>query len=160
MKLAEILNHRADLQKRMKDLKQRISKNLLVQDGECPTEKPMDLMKTFTELADQWVKVVRVINTVNNQTTNTMGDTLSELIVKRDYLKMMYNMAVDAHSGLTPRMDRFSRSEIKQVPTMDADVIRKDCDSYAKQLRELDNHIQVLNWSVDVPEKLLTAIEI
>ena len=160
MKLAELLNHRADLQKRMKDIKQRINRNLLVQESEQPTEQPKELMKIFAELAAGWVKVVRVINTVNNKTSGTAEESLSELVVKRDYLKMMYNMFVEAHTGLTPRMDRFSRSEIKQVPTTEAEAVRKECDNYAKQLRELDNLIQTLNWTVDVPEELLTGIEI
>ena len=160
MKLAQLLNHRADLQKRMKDLKQRINRNLLVQEGEKPAEQPDELICIFTNISYQWREIVQVINMVNNQPINATpgGTTLSEMVVMRDHLKMLYNMASEAHAGLSPRMDRFMRSEIKQVPSIEADKIRKTCDGYARDLRKLDDDIQEYNWSIEVPEPLIEKI--
>ena len=161
MKLAQLLNHRADLQKRMKDLRQRIGRNLLVQEGEQPIEQPDDLIDAFTKMSHQWREIVKVINAVNNQplTDSSNGATISELVVMRDHLRMLHNMTSDAHSGLSPRMDRFSRSEIKQIPSIEAEKIRKSCDVYARDLRKLDDDIQELNWSTEVPDNLIEIIK-
>ena len=43
MKLAEALNQRADLQKRIAQLRDRLSNNVKVQEGDLPAEKPEDL---------------------------------------------------------------------------------------------------------------------
>jgi len=161
MKLAQLLNHRADLQKRMKDLKQRINRNLLVQEGEKPVEQPDNLIDAFIKISYQWREIVRIINMVNNQPLedSSNGATLSEMVVMRDHLRMLYNMASETHSGLSPRMDRFSRSEIKQIPSIEADKIRKSCDEYAGKLRKLDDDIQELNWSTEVPDTLVELIK-
>jgi hypothetical protein len=51
-------------------------------------------------------------------------------------------------------MERFSRNEIKSVPTLNGEEIRKTYDAYAKSYRVLDDQIQILNWSIDIPEDL------
>ena len=60
VKLAQLLNHRADIQKRLKDLKNRINRNLLVQEGEQPSEEPSGLLSEYQELVEQWKAAVRV----------------------------------------------------------------------------------------------------
>ena len=45
MKLAEALNQRADLQKRIAQLRERLSNNVKVQEGDQPAENPEDLFK-------------------------------------------------------------------------------------------------------------------
>jgi hypothetical protein len=45
MKLAEALSIRKDLQKRIQQLGQRIQNNVKVQEGDTPSEEPMELMK-------------------------------------------------------------------------------------------------------------------
>jgi hypothetical protein len=45
MKLAEALNQRADLQRRIAQLRERLSNNVKVQEGDQPAEKPEDLFK-------------------------------------------------------------------------------------------------------------------
>lgn len=44
MKLAEALNNRADLKKRLFQLKERLLRNSKVQEGEEPSENPEDLL--------------------------------------------------------------------------------------------------------------------
>ena len=43
MKLAEALNLRADLQKRIAQLKERLANNVKVQEGDSPAEDPKAL---------------------------------------------------------------------------------------------------------------------
>ena len=45
MKLAEALNLRADLQKRIAALKDRLIRNAKVQEGDTPSEDPVMLLK-------------------------------------------------------------------------------------------------------------------
>ncbi|KCW30188.1 DIP1984 family protein, partial [Acinetobacter baumannii] len=45
MKLAEALLLRSDQQKKIISLKQRINANVLVQDGDQPSEDPNELLK-------------------------------------------------------------------------------------------------------------------
>lgn len=45
MKLAEALQERADLNKKISDLQGRLNQNSLVQEGEKPNEDPIVLMQ-------------------------------------------------------------------------------------------------------------------
>ena len=45
LKLAEALLLRADLQKRIEQIKSRLKNNIMVQEGEAPSEEPEDLLK-------------------------------------------------------------------------------------------------------------------
>ena len=49
MKLAEALSLRADLQKRLAQLKVRLVNNAKVQEGELPSEAPEDLLTELDE---------------------------------------------------------------------------------------------------------------
>lgn len=49
MKLAEALSLRADLQKRLAQLRYRLVNNAKVQEGEVPSEAPADLLKELDE---------------------------------------------------------------------------------------------------------------
>jgi hypothetical protein len=56
MKLAEALILRADLQKRIEQLKQRILNNVMVQEGDEPAEDPSQLLRELDALiqASNW----------------------------------------------------------------------------------------------------------
>ena len=47
-------------------------------------------------------------------------------------------------------MDRYSRSEIKYVTTINVKDLNKEIDLYAKKLRKLDMQIQAANFEVDL----------
>jgi hypothetical protein len=51
MKVAEALAHRADLQRRLEQLKQRLVKNARVQEGDLPAEVPGELQTEFERCA-------------------------------------------------------------------------------------------------------------
>ena len=50
----------------------------------------------------------------------------------------------------TARMDRYSRSEVRYVATVDAAALRKMADAASKEYRQLDTKIQQLNWSTEL----------
>jgi cell fate (sporulation/competence/biofilm development) regulator YmcA (YheA/YmcA/DUF963 family) len=53
MKLAEALLLRADVQKKLESLRERISKNTVVQEGEKPSEDPNELLERVTAISTQ-----------------------------------------------------------------------------------------------------------
>ena len=87
MKLAEALNQRADLQKRLAQLKDRLSNNVKVQEGDSPAEKPEDL---FVELNASLKELESLIVRINktNQETVWEGRTITEMIAEKDVLTM------------------------------------------------------------------------
>ena len=61
MKLAEALNLRADLQKRIAALKERLIRNAKVQEGDVPAEDPVILLK---ELDNNIIELEKLIKSI------------------------------------------------------------------------------------------------
>ena len=53
-------------------------------------------------------------------------------------------------TNASSKVDRYSRTEIKIVSTVDVAALQKDVDLQSKQLRELDECIQALNWTTEL----------
>ena len=53
MKLAEALNLRADISKRISQLSERLNANSKVQEGEEPSEDPKELLEELDRLTEQ-----------------------------------------------------------------------------------------------------------
>ena len=149
MKLAEALNQRADLQKRLAQLKDRLSNNVKVQEGDSPAEKPEDL---FTELNASLKELESLIVRINktNQETTWGGKTLTEIIAAKDVLSLHLSTLRAVLEAANVRSDRYSRNEIKFVRTIDVTELQKKVDSLSKELRELDSSLQQANWMTDL----------
>ncbi|HHP4528666.1 TPA: DIP1984 family protein, partial [Acinetobacter baumannii] len=65
MKLAEALLLRSDQQKKIISLKQRINANVLVQDGDKPSEDPNELLKQVFSLIQEFQKLSYAIHETN-----------------------------------------------------------------------------------------------
>ena len=87
MKLAEALQLRGDLQKRMHQLSQRLLMNATCQEGEKPAEDPVALLAEFNDCAAQLEDMMARINRTNSETMTAEG-TLTELLARRDCLKL------------------------------------------------------------------------
>jgi len=68
MKLAEALILRADLQKRIEHLRQRLIRNAMVQEGEAPIEDPKSLLAEFDQSALRLRELIQRINRTNSTT--------------------------------------------------------------------------------------------
>ena len=149
MKLAEALNQRADLQKRLAQLKERLSNNVKVQEGDSPAEKPEDL---FVELNASLKELESLIVRINktNQETLWGGRTLTEIIAAKDVLSLHLSTLRAVLEAANVRSDRYSRNEIKFVRTIDVTELQKKVDSLSKELRELDSSLQQANWRTDL----------
>ena len=149
MKLAEALNQRADLQKRIAQLRERLSNNVKVQEGDQPAENPEDL---FAELERSLKELETLIVRINrtNQETVWEGQTLTEMIAAKDVLSLHLSSLRAVLEAANVRSDRFSRNEIKFVRTIDVNELQKKVDDLSRDLRELDSRLQQANWMTDL----------
>ncbi len=149
MKLAEALNLRADLQKKVAQIKERLSQNVKVQEGDEPTEAPeglfTELNVTLSQLEDLIVRINRT-----NQETVWEGRTLTEMIAEKDILSMHLSVLRSTLEATNVRNDRYTRNEIKFVRTVDVTELQKRVDKLSKQIREVDTKLQQANWAVDL----------
>ena len=149
MKLAEALNQRADLQKRIAQLRERLSNNVKVQEGDQPAENPDDLFKELEGSLKQLKGLIVSINRTNQETI-WEGKTLTEMIAEKDVLSMHLGALRATLEAANVRSDRFSRNEIKFVRTIDVNALQKKVDDLSKELRELDSKLQQANWMTDM----------
>ena len=152
MKLAEALSLRADLQKRLAQLKVRIKNAAKIQEGDTPAEDPKEMMQEYLDGLSQLEGLIVRINKTNQETTMADGHTLMEKIAHRDILTKQVSMQTDTCNYLTETTNRYSRKEIKYVNVLDAAAIRKQADECSKRLREVDVEIQAANWTIELCE--------
>lgn len=150
MKLAEALLLRADLQKRIEQIKSRLRNNIMVQEGEAPSEEPEDLLREFLSCQKELATIIKKINKTNNTTMYNEEWTLSDALVERDILLDKRSVLASSVERASFRHDRYSKTEIKYVSTINVKEIQKEVDKLSKQYRELDTKIQGLNWSTDL----------
>src|SRR5215207_388080 len=148
MKPAEALILRADLQKRIEQLRQRLNRNAKIQDGESPVEDPSSLLAEFDAAALELRDLIQRINRTNSSTPLD-GDpamTVADAIALRDSLRLAFGAYNDLAQAATMEHLRYSLCEIKFLPAIDVPAIRAQADEYAVQHRELDPRIQATNW--------------
>lgn len=148
MKLAEALSVRADLQRRISQLKSRLKDSSKIQEGDTPAEDVNDLYKELGDCLTQLEELTYRINHTNMQTVHE-GETLTRMIARKDILTLRISVMRDVLSHVIEN-DRYGRNEIKYIRTIDIPAFRKEMDAYAKRLRELDLKLQSLNWTVDL----------
>ena len=150
MKLAEALILRADLQKRMEQVRVRIYNNVLVQEGEKPSEDPNILISEFMTLQDKLSTIIKSINKTNNETAFDEKMMLYEALIKRDAILSKRSILANAAQHASDRQDRYSLTEIKYVSVVDVENLQKEADALAQSYRDLDTKIQGLNWNTDL----------
>jgi hypothetical protein len=151
MKLAAALQERADLNKKIADLRSRIEQVILVQEGEKPAEDPAKLITELEACINRLEHLMVAINRTNSQTV-VDGQSLTEIIAKRDAIQMKIGAYRDfAHEAIT-NTRRARNSEIKVIPVLKATDLQKKLDAYSKELRETDNLLQEKNWTFDLIE--------
>jgi len=146
MKLAEALIWRSDLQKRFEQVKYRLDNNSKIQEGEQPSEQPADLLKEMDQLLSQLGLLIQQINRTNNTVMLDDTRTLADALVDRDILSMRRKALADLAQSASIRQDRFTRSEVRFISTVNVAELQREADQLAKTHRELDTRIQELNW--------------
>ena len=143
------MNQRADLQKRIAQLRERLSNNVKVQEGDEPAEKPEDLFKELEGALKELESLIVRINRTNQETVWD-GKTLTEMIAGKDVLSLQLSVLRSALESANVRSDRYSRNEIKFVRTVDVNYLQKKVDDLSRDLRTLDSKLQQANWMTDL----------
>ncbi len=149
MKLAEALSIRKDLQTRIEQLKVRIINNVRIQEGEQPAEDPTDLMKDLDSCLKQLEELIYRIN-VTNMHAKSGDKTLTQLMAERDVLTKRVQVMREVFNQASSSSERYSRSEIKYVTTIDVKAMGKQLDKLSSQLRTLDVEIQSINFATEL----------
>ena len=152
MKLAEALVLRADCQKRIEQLRQRLARSARVQEGEMPPENPAELLTELDRTLNELEDLIKRINRTNATTEFAPGKTLSDALAERDVLALKRGGLaglIDVATALQPRL---GRAEIKYFSTINVAETQKQVDALAKQYRDLDSKIQETNWRTDLIE--------
>lgn len=149
MKLAEALNLRADLQKRIANLKERLIKNAKVQEGDLPSENPNTLLN---ELNDNIIELENIIKSINktNSSTYMNNESISDIIARRDALGLKLSILRSFISESADRIERYSTKEIKILSTVNVAEKQKEVDILSKEYRLIDTKLQGLNWTTDI----------
>ena len=149
MKLAEALSIRKDLQTRISQLSARLASNVRVQEGDEPAEDPKELFKELDSCLKQLEEYIYRINLTNIRTMS--GEkTLTQLMAERDVLTKRVEVMQNVFNQASSTNERYSRSEIKFVTTIDIKALRKQIDKLSSQLRQLDIEIQSINFATDL----------
>ena len=152
MKLAEALQERADLNRRISELTDRISCCVLVQEGEEPPEDPEEL---FHELDADIAQLGQLIASINrtNSATVVDGKSLTEIIAEKDALNCQLDSYRSILSTASADVYRARETEIKILKTVDVRSLRRKTDAISKLIRLLDNTLQRANWTYDLIEE-------
>lgn len=149
MKLAEALQERADLNRRIQQLQQRLSSNAVVQEGEQPAENPRELLAELDGCVGSLEQLITRINLTNCRTL-VDGESLTALLARRDALKLKLSAHRDLAYSASQLARRATHTEIKLLSAVNVRELQKQVDEMAKQLRLLDNSIQAANWSTEL----------
>lgn len=156
MKLAEALTARADLQRRIEQLRARIVANARYQEGEEPAEDAAALIVEADAALTQLRDLIRRINATNARLDLGADGTMTDALAARDVLRLRHSVLTDAAAAASGSNDQYlrqMRSELRQVSALPVAQLRSRADAVAQELRELDNRIQRANWANDLEEE-------
>ncbi|HNZ98894.1 DIP1984 family protein [Ruminococcus sp.] len=149
MKLAEALQERADLNRNIEQLRARLVNNAIVQENEKPAEDPKALIKELDSSVERLEELMHRINRTNCATVSD-GKTITELIARKDALRVKISVYKDLVANASQTARRARMTEIKILSTVDVKKLQKQIDEMSKELRITDNTIQSLNWSTEL----------
>ena len=151
MKLAEALQERADLNRKIEELRRRLGNVVLVQDGEEPAEDPAELLRQLNEALARLEQLMAAINLTNCR-TKAGGMTLTALIARKDALLIKLSAYRDLVYTAGQNTNRARGTEIKVKAVLKAADLQREADQIAKEVRELDNLLQETNWKTKLME--------
>ena len=151
MKLAEALQERADLNRKIEELRRRLANVILVQEGEEPAEEPAELLKELNAAIARLEYLMAAINLTNCR-TKANGMTLTALIARKDALMVKLSSYRDLVYSASQNTNRARGTEIKVKSLLKAGDLQKVADQIAKEVRDLDNLLQETNWKTKLIE--------
>jgi len=152
VKLAEALILRADHQRRLEGLRERLVRSAKVQEGESALEDPALLLREVNDLLMQLTHLIQRINRTNSRCLVDGQKTLSDALAERDVLGLKRSVLDSLVQATGIQIDRYSKSELKFLATVNVRELQREIDGIAQAYRELDTKIQSINWSTDLAE--------
>lgn len=149
MRLAEALNLRADINKRISQLGERLRANAKVQEGDTPAEAPEELLAELDRLTSELEELMGRINLTNSRTLSD-GVSLTEMIAKKDALTLKSGIIRKFLAEASLKVERYSNKEIKILSTVNVAELRTQSDKLSEELRLLNVKIQEINWTTDL----------
>ena len=150
MKLAEALILRADVKKRIEELRERLRRNTKVQEGDRPVEQPEFLLQEFERSVAELKVLIRRVNSTNATVMFDSNHLISDAIAKREGFDLRIRALREVIAAASEAEWLLSRSEIKSVPTLDGAALQRQLDDLTRQRRELDTQLQAINWQVEL----------
>jgi hypothetical protein len=150
MKLGEALAQRSDKLKRLAELQARAVANAQTQEGAAVADSPSDLLEQIERIAVETLTLIQRINRTNVSAKLPSGATLADALAEREHylrLRSPFDTVADAAGAM---QQRYMRSEIKIVRTVDPVALRKKADGFSQRHRMLDAAIQEANWTTDL----------
>jgi len=149
MKLAEALLTRADLQKKIAQLKTRMIQNVKVMDGEEPAESVAELLAEFCEASFALATlIIRIVKT--NAHTPFDEGTIIDTIVWRDFLGAKIKVYRELYEAAVNKSERFHLQENKYIRCVDTAKLQKDINELSQIYRTIDTSLQKVNWNTDL----------
>lgn len=156
MIVGEGLSRRADLQKRIAQLHERLKACVLVQEGDEPPEDPTELFGELDSVCEELEALIGRINHTNAESRLATGESVTECLARRDVLGIrLEGLRVAVRAATRDGQNafaRYSRSEIRMVRQVSVKDLQRQIDELAKQQRQLDTELQVHNWTTRLIE--------
>lgn len=142
---------RADLQRRIGQMRARIDQNARYQEGEEPTEDASSLIEEVSDALNELEELVLAVNLTNASLLLPDGRTMTAALAKRETLRARHSLLTSAADAAQGRDGyRQMRSELRQLPAVPVAELRQRADTTARDLRNLDVNIQRTNWEADL----------
>ena len=89
---------------------------------------------------------------INKTNTRTLDGekSITDLIARKDALRVQVDAYRDIISSASQIARRAMRTEIKILSAVDVKALQKKTDELSRELREVDNRIQQLNWMTEL----------
>lgn len=149
MKLAEALQERAALSRRINQLSARLVDSAIMQEGDAPAENPDELFEELNRCTERLEELMTRIN-LTNAATRVGEESMTALLSRREAIRTKLNVWQSAVTAARQTSRRMGRIEIRIVSAIDVPALQKRIDQLSQQLRGLDNTIQAANWSCDL----------
>ncbi len=150
MKLAEALIERADLQKSLEVLRERLRNNAKVQEGTEPNEDITALLKEMDGILSRLEYLIVHINKTNAASIMKDGKTIADTIARKDVLAKELSLLSELMSAGSDLVNRYTRGEIKVNTAFSVKELQGVISEKAKALRLLDTSLQEANWLTEL----------
>jgi len=150
MKLAEALILRADLQKRIVELKTRLIRSAKVQEGDKPHENPEVMLKELDNCASELTSIIQKVNKTNSVVKIGGTDTISDCLAQRETILLKRSVLSALIEEAATKFGRYTNSEIKIKSAVNINELQKQIDDLAVEYRRIDTKIQEYNWLTEI----------